>query len=87
MKARIEDHTTNGLVLTWDEVPSATVYKIYASIVPIGSPANSYDFFGKPKVNSFSAEVQTGKRYYFQLTAENTAQWSNRSTAIFIDVE
>lgn len=87
VKARIEDHTTNGLVLTWDEVPSATVYKIYTSIVPIGSPANNYEMFGKPKVNSFSAEVQTGKRYYFQLTAENQAQWSNRSTAIFIDVE
>ena len=87
VKAIIEEHTENGLLLTWDEVPSAMVYKIYTSVVPIGAAANTYELLGKPKVNNFSTNVLQGKRHYFQLTAENTAQWSQRSTAIFIDVE
>ena len=87
VKAKIEEHTENGLLLTWDEVPSATVYKIYTSVVPIGSPSNSFVFLGKPKVNNYSCEIERGKRHYFQLTAENSAQWSQRSEAIYLDVE
>ena len=87
VKAKIEEHTENGLLLTWDEVPSATVYKIYTSVVPIGAASNSYVLLGKPKVNNYSCEIERGKRHYFQLTAENTAQWSQRSEAIYLDVE
>ena len=87
VKAKIEEHTENGLLLTWDEVPSATIYRIYTSVVPIGSPSNSFVFLGKPKVNNYSCEIERGKRHYFQLTAENSAQWSQRSTAIYLDVE
>ena len=87
VKAKIEEHTENGLLLTWDEVPSATVYKIYTSVVPIGSPSNSFVFLGKPKENNYSCEIERGKRHYFQLTAENSAQWSQRSAAIYLDVE
>ena len=87
VKAKIEEHTENGLLLTWDEVPSATIYRIYTSVVPIGSPSNSFVFLGKPKVNNYSCEIERGKRHYFQLTAENSAQWSQRSAAIYLDVE
>ena len=87
VKAKIEEHTENGLLLTWDEVPSATVYKIYTSVVPIGAASNSYVLLGKPKVNNYSCEIERGKRHYFQLTAENSAQWSQRSAAIYLDVE
>lgn len=87
VKAIIEEHSENGLLLTWDEVPSATIYKIYTSVVPIGAAANTYVLLGKPKVNNYSCEIERGKRHYFQLTAENTAQWSQRSEAIYLDVE
>ena len=87
VKAKIEEHTENGLLLTWDEVPSATVYKIYTSVVPIGAASNSYVLLGKPKVNNYSCEIERGKRHYFQLTAENSAQWSLQSAAIYLDVE
>ena len=87
VKAKIEEHTENGLLLTWDEVPSATIYRIYTSVVPIGSPSNSFVFLGKPKENNYSCEIERGKRHYFQLTAENSAQWSQRSEAIYLDVE
>ena len=68
-------------------MPSATVYKIYTSVVPIGAVANSYIFLAKQKVNSYSGEIERGKRHYFRLTAENQAQWSAQSIAIYIDVE
>ena len=87
VKAKIEEHTENGLLLTWDEVPSATVYKIYTSVVPIGAASNTYVLLGKPKVNNYSCEIERVKRHYFQLTAENTAQWSLQSAAIYLDVE
>ena len=87
VKAKIEEHTENGLLLTWDEVPSATIYKIYTSVVPIGAASNTYVLLGKPKVNNYSCEIERGKRHYFQLTAENTAQWSQRSEAIYLDAE
>ena len=87
VRAKIEEHTENGLLLTWDEVPSATVYKIYTSVVPIGSPSNSYVLLGKPKVNNYSCEIERGKRHYFQLTAENSAQCSLQSAAVYLDVE
>ena len=86
VKAKIEEHTENGLLLTWDEVPSAIVYKIYTSVVPIGAASNSYVLLGKPKVNNYSCEIERGKRHYFQLTAENSAQWSLQSAAIYLDV-
>ena len=86
VKAKIEEHTENGLLLTWDEVPSAIVYKIYTSVVPIGAASNSYVLLGKPKVNNYSCEIERGKRHYFQLTAENSAQWSLQSAAINLDV-
>ena len=86
VKAKIQEHTENGLLLTWDEVPSAIVYKIYTSVVPIGAASNSYVLLGKPKVNNYSCEIERGKRHYFQLTAENSAQWSLQSAAINLDV-
>ena len=85
-EAEIYPLDTNNLILTWDEVPSATIYKIYTSVVPIGAASNSYVLLGKPKVNNYSCEIERGKRHYFQLTAENTAQWSQRSEAIYLDV-
>ena len=87
IQAKLEELTNNFLLLSWDVVPSATVYKIYTSVVPIGAVANSYIFLAKQKVNSYSGEIERGKRHYFRLTAENQAQWSAQSIAIYIDVE
>ena len=86
VKAKIEEHTENGLLLTWDEVPSATVYKIYTSVVPIGSPSNSFVLLGKPKENNYSCEIESGKRHYFQFTVLMTGQSRRQSASLYLDV-
>ena len=84
--AKIAENTDNGLLLTWDTVPSAANYKIYTSIVPIGEPANTYAFLDKTTATKFTAELVRGKRHFFQLVAENTAQSSMNSSAVHLDV-
>ena len=86
IKARLIEGTENMVEITWDEVPSSTIYKIYTSIVPIGQPANSYILMTKVTDTKYSATVEKGKRHYFSLTAESHVQWSERSASIYIDV-
>ena len=85
--AKIEDNTDNGLMMVWDEVPSATNYLIYASIVSIGKPEENYELFDKTESTKYKRELERGVRYYFQLVAENSAQTSLHSKAVYVDVE
>ena len=84
--AKIEANTDNGLMMVWDEVPSATNYLIYASIVPIGKPEENYELFDKTESTKYKRELERGVRYYFQLVAENSAQTSLHSKAVYVDV-
>ena len=65
----------------------AFIYKIYISVVPLEAAPGSFIYLGKTKQNNFTAQIEVGKRYYYQLTAENSAQWSQRSEAIYLDVD
>lgn len=85
--AKIEANTDNGLMMVWDEVPSATHYLIYASIVSIGKPEEKYELFDKTQATKYKRELERGVRYYFQLVAENSAQTSLHSKAVYVDVE
>ena len=85
--AKIEENTDNGLILTWDEVPSAAAYKIYTSIVPIGEPESDFALLDKTSATKFTAELERGMRHYFQLVAENSAQTSLHSSSVHLDVE
>ena len=85
--AKIEENTDNGLILTWDEVPSAAAYKIYTSIVPIGEPESDFALLDKTSATKFTAELERGMRHYFQLVAENSAQTSLHSHAVYVDVK
>lgn len=87
IQVKLVQHSVNEIVVTWDEVPSATVYKLYTSIVPIGAAAGSFEFLGRIYTPSYSGEVTQAKRHYFQLTAENSSQYSGRSVNAYIDVE
>ena len=79
--------TDNVVRITWNEVPSALKYAVYLSTVPIGSPANTYNFVGRFEQTTHDVELELGKRHWFQLTAESNVQWSNRSAAIYIDMQ
>ena len=74
-------------MMVWDEVPSATHYLIYASIVSIGKPEENYELFDKTESTKYKRELERGVRYYFQLVAENSAQTSLHSKAVYVDVE
>ena len=84
--AKIEQNTDNGLMMVWDAVPSATNYLIYASIVSIGKPEENYELFDKTQSTKYKRELERGVRYYFQLVAENSAQTSLHSKAVYVDV-
>ena len=87
IQATLVAHSDNELDITWDLVPSALVYKIYSSVVPIGAAPNSFNFVAKVTENSYRMQVERGKRHYYFLTAESHTQWSSHSPQIFIDVE
>ena len=85
--AKIEENTDNGLILTWDAVPSAAAYKIYTSIVPIGEAEKDFILLKKTSATKFTAELELGMRHYFQIASENSAQSSLHSSSVHLDVE
>jgi hypothetical protein len=76
----------NQIRVTWDLVPSATQYGIFQSIVDSGQPAGSFLNMGYEPSNTHLVNAVSGKRYYFQITAESSVQWSVRSGSVFVDV-
>ena len=84
--AKIEANTDNGLILIWDEVPSATNYLIYTSIVPLGKPEETFKLLDKTTATKFTAELEQGMRHYFQIASENSAQTSLNSSSLHLDV-
>ena len=82
---QIIDYETNKARITWTEVPSASIYKVYKSIVPIGAASNSYTLAGKATEANLEIVLEPGKRTYVQITAESHRLWSERSAAAYID--
>ncbi|MFZ2538752.1 MAG: hypothetical protein WAX04_07610, partial [Oscillospiraceae bacterium] len=70
----------------WDEVPSSTYYRVFTSVVPLGAAAGLYELVLLSQTNSYTAEVETGKRHYFRLTADSPWQNSGTSIAVYIDI-
>lgn len=85
-KAVLVSGTVNEILLTWDEVPSATNYLVYMSEVAIGAPVGPSSFKADVRTNSFTLKAEQGKRYYFALTSGTHYQWSGFSQNCFIDV-
>ena len=76
----------NTIELTWDIVPSATSYAINRSIVAIGAAPGPFSFVTNSHDNEYIENVIPGNRFYFNLTASNSSQWSGTSVNVFIDV-
>ncbi|MBX3043248.1 MAG: hypothetical protein KF896_05990 [Ignavibacteriae bacterium] len=83
---QVETGTTNSLKLTWDVVPSATKYSVNKSVVPIGAAAGPFNLAKNVYSNEYFEEVDSGHRYYYNLTASNGNQWSSVSANVFIDM-
>ena len=85
IRMQIIDYGTNLAQITWQEVPAASLYKIYHCTVPIGSAADNYSLAGKSNTPEFNIMLTPGKRTYVQLTAESDRLWSPLSGSAFID--
>ena len=71
--------------LTFSPVLSATVYKIYKSVVEIGASAGEYSFVTDVSGTEYSGNAETGMRSYFILKSANDIQTSVWSESVFID--
>ncbi|MCX6153316.1 MAG: hypothetical protein NT007_04065, partial [Candidatus Kapabacteria bacterium] len=72
--------------LNWNSVAGATRYKVYRSIVSVGSPAGTYSYLELANTNSYYEVSVENKRYYYYLIAINDYRESSASSAIFVDV-
>ena len=78
---------TTGLIrLNFEEVASATTYKIFRSVVGLGMPAGEYTYITEQSGNEYVGNTTAGMRNYFYVKAGNAVQLSAASTAVFMDM-
>ena len=79
--------STTGLIrLNFEEVASATTYKIFRSVVALGAPAGEYTYITEQSGNEYVGNTTVGMRNYFYVKAGNATQLSAASTAVFMDM-
>ena len=78
---------TTGLIrLNFEEVASATTYKIFRSVVGVGLPAIEFIYITEQSGTEYIGNTIEGMRNYYQVKAGNATQLSAASTAVFIDM-
>ena len=78
---------TTGLIrLNFEEVASATTYKIFRSVVGLGMPAGEFTYITEQSVNEYFGNTTPGMRNWFHVKAANDTQMSAASEAVFIDM-
>ena len=79
--------STTGLIrLNFEEVASATAYKIFRSVVALGAPAGEFTYITEQPGNEYVGNTTAGMRNYFNVKAGNATQLSAASTAVFMDM-
>jgi hypothetical protein len=79
--------STTGLIrLNFEEVASATAYKIFRSVVALGMPAGEYTYITEQSGNEYVGNTTAGMRNWFHVKAGNATQLSAASTAVFMDM-
>ena len=78
---------TTGLIrLNFEEVASATTYKIFRSVVALGASAGEYVYITEQPGIEYIGNATSGMRNYFYVKAGNATQLSAASTAVFMDM-
>ena len=78
---------TTGLIrLNFEEVASATTYKIFRSVVALGAPAGEFTYITEQPGNEYVGNTTAGMRNYFHVKAGNATQLSAASAAVFMDM-
>ncbi|MCX6154195.1 MAG: hypothetical protein NT007_08545 [Candidatus Kapabacteria bacterium] len=72
--------------VNWNSVAGATRYKIFRSIVNVGSSAGTYSYMELASTNTFSEESIENKRFYYYIVAVNDYLESTACSAVFVDV-
>ena len=77
----------NTLELKWDPTPAASSYSVNRSIVALGAAGpGPFSFVTNTHDPEYVETVIPGNRFYYNLTASNSSQWSGVSVNVFIDV-
>ena len=78
---------TTGLIrLNFEEVASATTYKIFRSVVGLGMPAGEYVYITEQAGTEYVGNTTADMRNYFYVKAGNATQLSVASSAVFMDM-
>ena len=78
---------TTGLIrLNFEEVASATTYKIFRSVVGFGMPAGEFTYITEQSGNEYVGNTTAGMRNWFHIKAGNATQLSVASSAVFMDM-
>ena len=78
---------TTGLIrLNFEEVASATTYKIFRSVVGFGMPAGEFTYITEQPGTEYVGNTTAGMRNWFHVKAGNATQLSAASSAVFMDM-
>ena len=78
---------TTGLIrLNFEDVASATTYKIFRSLVGLGMPAGEYVYITEQAGTEYVGNTTADMRNYFYVKAGNATQLSVASSAVFMDM-
>ena len=78
---------TTGLIrLNFEEVASATTYKIFRSVVGLGMPAGEFTYITEQPGIEYVGNTTAGMRNWFHVKAGNATQLSVASAAVFMDM-
>jgi hypothetical protein len=86
LEVSLVNNTANTIRLTWNPVPSATVYKIYRCVVPLGSLMGGVTYLTDQIGTTYEGLADINMRTWYELKAANDTQLSEWSDAVFIDV-
>ncbi|MDT3741241.1 MAG: fibronectin type III domain-containing protein [Candidatus Kapabacteria bacterium] len=79
--------TTGAIALNWEEVATAEFYRLYHSQVALNAPdPGEYTMLGEFTVASYSGNVNTGYRHWFQVVSGNSEKLSVASDAVYVDM-
>ena len=78
---------TTGLIrLNFEDVASATTYKIFRSVVGLGMPEGEFTYISEQPGNEYVGNTTAGMRNWFHVKAGNATQLSVASAAVFMDM-
>ncbi|MDT3740216.1 MAG: hypothetical protein RO257_12045 [Candidatus Kapabacteria bacterium] len=78
---------TGAVALNWEEVASAEFYRLFHSQTALNAPdPGEYTMLGEFTVASYSGNVNTGYRHWFQVVSGNSQKLSVASDAVYVDM-